>query len=85
MCLWLSLSVNAYYILAINSRQSLWKAANYKEFEDKTLPEMLRMAGGKRYAMAFPKPSPVTAEQFEGKLARSLDSFKILLCNTHVI
>ncbi|XP_054160422.1 dipeptidyl peptidase 1-like [Oppia nitens] len=47
----------------INTKQNLWKAGYNRQFEGKTLREMLLMAGGpKSTLLSRPKPAPVTDE-----------------------
>ncbi|XP_045180244.1 dipeptidyl peptidase 1-like [Mercenaria mercenaria] len=50
------------YISAINANQTKWKATNYKMFEGMKVADVIRMAGGKRSAKAFPRCAPVKKE-----------------------
>ncbi|XP_060583530.1 dipeptidyl peptidase 1-like [Ruditapes philippinarum] len=47
------------FVNGINSNQSLWKATSYRQFEGMPMEDIIKMAGGKGSANAFPKCAPV--------------------------
>lgn len=60
----------------INSRQKLWKARVYSEFQSMTTDELIQMAGGKGSVIASrPKSAPVTEEvrKMADSLPKSFD------------
>lgn len=63
------------FIEEINSKQTLWKAANYRHMQQITNTDVMRMAGGRRSARSFPPTKPVTNEELQvtGSLPTSFD------------
>lgn len=65
-----------YLFLAINKNQSEWKATTYKMFEGLKTEEVLRMAGGKRSAKAFPRCALVTKEHLQSTHVETIIKYK---------